>query len=91
MIKWRHSWIGSLWSRKIGYWGFFQFTWWWRSLTWRFPLIEIYLRIPLIKIQSVMFAENLDSYAYEYVRIEWKVWKWEGHFRIYTSKLRYIK
>jgi len=57
------------------------------SMSWRKYLPNIYvgLEIPLISVKTVMFRECQDQYAIDWFRIEWRVWRWNGSFRLYYN------
>lgn len=47
------------------------------------PAIDIFINIPLIKVQTAIFTEEMNMLRYSYIKLQWQIWKWEGKFNLY--------
>ena len=52
------------------------------------PLLAIWLDIPFVSMRTSIFHESYERAEYEYLTLDWKVWKWSGSFRLYQTCYR---
>lgn len=53
--------------------------------SWRryIPHLEVFINIPLIRIQMQIMRDNLEYFTFTYFAIRWLVWKWDGTIRLF--------
>lgn len=51
------------------------------------PLLEIYIAIPFIKVETFIVREEFMRAQREYVGLRIQIWKWETRFRLYKNNL----
>lgn len=59
--------------------------------SWRkyIPHLEIYINVPLIRVQTMVFQESLDLLGITYLGLAWRIWKWEGNIRLFEANNRF--
>jgi hypothetical protein len=50
------------------------------------PYLEIYVSLPLLRITTELMNERVESMTYTYISLNIRLWKWEGHFRLYAPR-----
>lgn len=48
------------------------------------PDIDLYIRIPFVIVATEIFHEAMDMYAYNWLVLYVKIYKWEFRFKLYT-------
>lgn len=57
---------------------------WWRNI-----YLEFYLNIPLLRIETRLFKEAFERYAYDICRVHIQLWKWSWDFKLYKRPDEY--
>lgn len=47
------------------------------------PHFEIFLSFPIVRVQMVVFSEELACIKFIYLGVQWQIHKWEGKIAIY--------
>lgn len=50
------------------------------------PILNIYLQIPFIDIRTSILRESAESLTIELFVIEWRIYKWNGAFKLYKRE-----
>jgi hypothetical protein len=50
------------------------------------PYLEIYVRLPLLTVQTELLTERCDSAQFHYICLRVRLWKWETFFRLYRPR-----
>lgn len=53
------------------------------------PHLNMFVSFPLIKVETMLFYENLDMLTFTYVGLYWRIWKWEGRIRLFETDNRF--
>lgn len=53
------------------------------------PHLDIFISFPLIRMQMMLFSEEMDYLRFCYVGIQWQIYKWEGKIKIYQDSIRF--
>lgn len=53
--------------------------------SWRryIPHLEIYMNVPLVRINMMVMTENMEYLTFTYLGVFWRIWKWEGNVRLF--------
>jgi hypothetical protein len=52
------------------------------------PNIGLSIEIPFISLQVMAFYERWDMLTVEWFRLDWRVYRWKGHFNLYWKPTR---
>jgi len=47
------------------------------------PNLMFHLDVGFFRLQTHLFVQAIDRYTYDYIRLEWKLFKWSGGFNLY--------
>ena len=47
------------------------------------PYLDVYLDIGLITFRTSVMRQAIERNTYEYIRLEWRIYKWDGGFNLY--------
>lgn len=49
------------------------------------PILDFWLRIPLIEIRTGLMSERMEVDTREYCYVDIKIYKWQFRFRLYNT------
>ena len=61
------------------------------SFPWWFPLLHLSLEIGPITVRTCVMYYSVAVNTYEYIGLDWRVFKWHGSFGLYTTALRVVR
>lgn len=53
-----------------------------------FPILRLYIEIPLIRIQTSVMSHAFERDAFDYVVLNIKIFKWSFEFNLYKPNRR---
>lgn len=59
---------------------------WWHNI-----FLEFYLNIPFLRIETRMFNEAMERFAYDICRVNIKLYKWSWEFKLYKKPDLYYR
>ena len=57
----------------------------------RLPLLELYIRLPFLEIQTVLMSYCLEMAVVDYVRFRIKIWKYEVRWGLFDTKKKFYE
>ena len=52
----------------------------------KWPILDFHLELPLFQMQTALWRRVDHEQVIEYIKVEIRVWKWRGSFRLYDSE-----
>lgn len=53
------------------------------------PEIDFYMHIPFVTVRIEFFRDALERDAYDFTRLYIKVFRWDFHFNLFKSRVRW--
>ena len=50
----------------------------------RWPYLELYLALGFFTLRTAVMCERYESLTFEYIALEWALFRWSGRIRLYA-------
>jgi hypothetical protein len=64
---------------------------WFASLRKFLPLLYFHISIPFLELRTSLLTQRWETCEFDYISLQWKIWKWRGDIALYTTRQRIIE